>query len=110
MKTFNELLAFLLELCALAALAVWGIHAADGTAAKIALAVGAPLVAAIVWGRFVAPRAPTELSSRARFAMASLIFAAAAAGLIAAGYTLFGIALAAAFLINRLVLVAMGER
>src|SRR5258706_4542265 len=53
----NEALAFLLELAALAALAAWGFAVGDGGLAKAALAIGAPLLAAVVWGLFAAPRA-----------------------------------------------------
>ena len=57
LKMANLALAFLLELCALAAFAWWGYQTGQGTLAKIALAVGAPLVVAVFWGLFVAPRA-----------------------------------------------------
>jgi cytochrome b len=110
MKTFNEALAFALELCALAALAVWGAHAGGATGVKVALAVTAPLLAALVWGMFVAPKASVKLSSASKFAIACLVFAAAAAGLIDAGHAVLGAVLAAAFLANRLILVALGER
>jgi hypothetical protein len=48
----------LLELGALAALGAWGWHAGTGRAAKLGRAAGAPLVAAVVWGRFVDPPTP----------------------------------------------------
>jgi hypothetical protein len=110
MKALNEALAFILELCALAALAVWGAHTGGTTAIKILLAVAAPLAAAIAWGRFVAPRAPVTLSSVRKFAIACVVFAAATAGLIDAGHAVLGIVLAVAFLANRLILMALGER
>ncbi|HEX5689168.1 MAG TPA: YrdB family protein, partial [Roseiflexaceae bacterium] len=53
----NLALRFALELCMLAALGIWGYHAAQNLAARLALAIGAPLIAAIAWGMFVAPRA-----------------------------------------------------
>ncbi|MFD7066342.1 YrdB family protein [Streptomyces sp. NPDC059913] len=55
--TANEVLAFLVELAALGALAWWGVAAGDGVAARVLLGVGAPVVAAVVWGLFAAPRA-----------------------------------------------------
>lgn len=110
MKVLNDGIAFVLELCALAALAVWGARAGGTTAVKIVLAVAAPLVAAIVWGRFVAPRAPVKLSSGPKLMIGSAVFAAAAAGLIDAGHVVLGAALAAAFVANRAVAFALGER
>jgi hypothetical protein len=54
----NLTVAFLLELCALAALGYWGLRAASGPAAKAALGIGAPLLAAVLWGLFAAPPRP----------------------------------------------------
>ncbi|HKO84627.1 MAG TPA: YrdB family protein [Actinomycetota bacterium] len=51
----NLTVAFLLELCALAALGYWGFRTASGPAAKAALGIGAPLLAAVLWGLFAAP-------------------------------------------------------
>ncbi|MFG3525858.1 YrdB family protein [Streptomyces sp. NPDC047917] len=53
----NELLAFVVELAALAALARWGFATGDGVAGRLLLGVGTPVAAAVVWGMFAAPRA-----------------------------------------------------
>ncbi|MEU0634111.1 YrdB family protein [Streptomyces sp. NPDC005989] len=53
----NELLAFVVEVAALAALAWWGFATGEGVAARWLLGIGAPAVAALVWGMFAAPRA-----------------------------------------------------
>jgi hypothetical protein len=47
-------LRFLLELCALGALGYWGFKTGGGALAKVGLGLGVPLVAAVVWGTFVA--------------------------------------------------------
>jgi hypothetical protein len=57
-KLANLALRFLLELCALAALAYWGFKTGESAVAKIGLGIGAPLLAAVLWGTFVAPGAP----------------------------------------------------
>ena len=57
----NLALAFLLELCALGALGYWGVRTGDGPVAKVALGLGAPLCAAVLWGLFAAPRAPVSV-------------------------------------------------
>jgi hypothetical protein len=56
-KTANLALRFLLELCALVALGYWGFKTGGGLITKLALGIGAPLLAAVVWGTFLAPRA-----------------------------------------------------
>ncbi|MFD4942888.1 YrdB family protein [Streptomyces sp. NPDC058239] len=53
----NELLAFVVELVALAALGRWGFATGDGTAARLLLGLGTPAVAIVLWGMFAAPRA-----------------------------------------------------
>jgi len=77
-------LRFLLELCALAALAVWGAHAGHGPATRAGLALAAPMLAAVVWGAFVAPRARWPVSPPLRLAIELAVFGAAFAGLQAA--------------------------
>ena len=57
----NLTVAFLLELCALAALGYWGLRTASGPATKAALGIGAPLLAAVLWGLFAAPHAPVSI-------------------------------------------------
>jgi uncharacterized protein DUF2568 len=60
-KGANLLLRLLLELFALGALGYWGFKTGNETIAKIGLGVGAPLVAAVVWGAFLSPRAAIAL-------------------------------------------------
>ena len=56
---------FLLELTALAALAVGGAHLGNGAAEKIGLAVLFPAAGATVWGRFAAPKSAHRHASEA---------------------------------------------
>jgi Protein of unknown function (DUF2568) len=88
----NLTVAFLLELCALAALAYWGVQTGDGPVAKTAWGVGTPLLAAVLWGLLAAPRAPMSMPL-AKFAVELLVFGSAALALYATGHR----ALAAAF-------------
>ena len=85
LKGLNLGLSFLLELAALAALGYWGAQAGGGTLGKIALAVGAPLLVAVVWGLFLAPRAPLPLGTPWRLLMKVGVFGTAAVALYAAG-------------------------
>lgn len=62
LKWGNLTLAFLLELCLLAAFCYWGFHANIGLPAKVALGIGLPLVVAVFWGMFMAPRARYPVS------------------------------------------------
>ena len=79
-KGANLALRFLLELCALVALGYWGFKTGSGALAKIALGIGTPFVAAIVWGVFVAARAPVALPGVVVLLLQALVFGSAAAG------------------------------
>jgi hypothetical protein len=91
----NLVVRFLCELSALAALAVWGAQAGGSTALNVVLAVGAPLLAAAIWGAWVAPRAGRRAPDPARALIEVVVFGAAVAGLVAAGHAGLGIGLGA---------------
>lgn len=84
-RSANLALRFLLELCALAALGYWGVHAGGGGIAHLGLGIGAPLLAAIVWGVFVAPKATVRLPGHIPFIIGLVVFGVAAVALAGAG-------------------------
>ncbi|HET8627591.1 MAG TPA: YrdB family protein [Thermomicrobiales bacterium] len=100
---------FLLELCALVALGYWGFKAGDGPLAKVALGLGAPLLAAVVWGLFVAPNASVAVPHAAHLGLQVLIFGLAAAGLAAAGRPALAGAFGGAVVFNGLLMYAWGQ-
>lgn len=103
MITFANLaLRFLLELCALASLGYWGFQTGSGWLVKWALGIGAPLLAAIVWGLFVSPKATYDIGDPARLAVEIAVFGAAAVGLFVSGQTKLCIIFIAAAVINRI--------
>jgi hypothetical protein len=105
-KTANEALRFLLELCMLAAFAYWGAHTTDSTAAHILLAAAAPLAAATVWAIWCAPRSNRRLPPSRRVPLELALFALAALALAAAGATTLAIVFAAVTAINTALLHA----
>ena len=76
--------AFAAELAALAALGYWGATAGGSTATRWLLALGAPLVAALLWGLFAAPQAVVQVAVLAVLTKV-VVFGAAAAALLATG-------------------------
>lgn len=86
---------FLLELGALTALGYWGFHLDKGWYVKLAAGIGAPLLAAVVWGTFIAPKASVPVSVGLRIPLQLLVFGAAAAALYSSGHP----KLAAVFLV-----------
>ena len=92
---------FLCELAMLAALAYWGYVVGDGVWAWL-LGLAAPAGAAVVWGTFVAPRAKVPVPAPVRVAIELVLFAAAAAGLAAAGQPVAAVVLGVAGLVTSL--------
>jgi hypothetical protein len=99
-KAVNLAARFLLELCALAALAVAGAQLQG-----VVLAIALPLVAAVAWGRWAAPKAHS--TPAARLATQWLVLGGSAAALAAAGHLWIAAALAAAIAINSVLLVVL---
>jgi hypothetical protein len=95
LKAANLGLRFVLELCALAALAFWGWHAASG-ALRVVLAVGAAALMIVVWGRYMSPKASHPVEDPVRIALEIVIFGAAVAGLFASGEPVLGAVMVAA--------------
>lgn len=108
-KGVNLALRFLLELCALVALGYWGFKTGSGAIAKVALGIGLPLVAAVVWGVFVAPRAPVELPGVLVLVLQVLVFGSAAAGLAATGHRTLALAFAVVVVLNAVLMYAWGQ-
>ena len=75
---------FLVELATLAALAVAGASASGPLGWRIALAIGGPVLLAVIWGQVMAPHARRRLSDPARLIVEVGLFllAAAALGLV----------------------------
>lgn len=104
MKAANLALAFILELAALAAFAYWGFNTTDLTIVHIVLGIGVPVLGAVLWGVFAAPKASRRLQGAAYWAFKAVFFALAAAALIAAGQTTAGIMLGVVAAVNLILL------
>jgi len=88
-------LFFLMELCGLAAFSYWGFHLNQSWLINILFGIGTPLLVAIFWGAFVAPKASYPVSIPVRIVLQLIVFAFAVAALYFSGKTklaiLFGI-------------------
>ena len=93
--------AFLAELAALAAFALWGWSVGGSTGWRLLLAVAAPAVAGVLWGVFAAPRAPVHVPTLALL-VKLLVFGAAVLALLATDHPWLAIVLAAAALLSSL--------
>ena len=103
----NLALAFLLELCALAALCLWGFSTGDGLVTKTALGLGAPLCAAVLWGLFAAPRAPVT-APLVGLGVKVVVFGSASLALYATDHHVLAVLFALVVVVNA-VLIRLGR-
>lgn len=105
----NDGLRFFLELSALAAVAYWGWSEHDGVWRWV-LVVASPLAIALVWGRWVAPKAKARVGDPWKLVLEVLVFGSAVAALAAADELIQAVVLAAATLLHLGLTFALGQR
>ena len=104
MKPLNLGLRFVLELCMLVALGIWGFSE------NLVLGIAAPLAAAVVWGLWIAPKASRRLRDPVRFAVELLLFGAAGAALAAAGHAVAAVVFLALVALSEVLMLAWRQR
>jgi len=105
LKWANLGLRFILELCALFAFGYWGFQTGKTLITKSLLGIGTPLLVAVVWGMFVSPQAPYQLSNSFRILLELAIFGSATAALFSTGQTKIAITFALTVVINILLMM-----
>jgi hypothetical protein len=105
----NYGLRFLLELTALGSLAYWGFAENDGVAQWL-LGLGLPLVAAAVWGRFVAPKASHPTTDPQRLLLELLVFGSGVLALAAADEVTLAVVFGALVVLHLGLTFVLGQR
>lgn len=105
----NDVLRFVLELCALAALTYWGLQSGGGPGRWL-LALAAPLTMGVLWGLFMSPKAAMRLRDPLRLVAEVAIFGAAVLALAAAGRPGPAMVLAAAVAVHLLLTFPLQQR
>ena len=103
-KTLNLAVRFLLELCLLAAVGYWGFKTNQGWIMKIILGIGLPILIAVLWGLFVAPRALYPLSGIPYLILELMLLGSGAVALFASGQANLGWIYTAILVINKVLL------
>lgn len=104
LKMLNLAVRFLLEICMLAAVAFWGFKTQDSWLMKILFGIGSPVMIAILWGTFLAPKATRPLSGASFLALELLLFSMGAFALFASGEPALGWAYTIVLVVNKTML------
>ncbi|MFI9251910.1 YrdB family protein [Streptomyces sp. NPDC053069] len=96
----NELLAFLLELAALACLGWWGSAVGEGAAPRLLLGLGTPLAAIVLWSLFAAPKARLRPRLPLVLAVKTVVLGGGAAALYGVGHPVAAVAMAVVVVAN----------
>ena len=102
-------LRFLLELGALVALGWWGFRVGGSTVGELILGLGLPLLAAIVWWLFVAPKARFPVALRVRAPIEMAIFLAAVLAFWGVGHGRLAVTFLVFAAVSELLLYGLGE-
>jgi len=109
LKNVNLAMAFLLELCMLAALGYWGFTLDQGLAVRVGAGLGVPILVAVMWGLLLAPRASNRLQEPLHLILELLLFGLAIAALYAAGRPWLALAFGLVYAINVILRYAWGQ-
>ncbi|MGE5373686.1 MAG: YrdB family protein [Bacteroidota bacterium] len=85
LKGINLGVRFLLELCMLASIGYWGFKTHPGWAMKILFGIVLPVLIAVIWGYFMAPRSAHRLSGIPFAVMDMILLGSGAVALYASG-------------------------
>jgi hypothetical protein len=105
LRLLNDGISFLLELALLASVGYWGFAVGPRGGLRWLLALGLPLLVAMGWGVWLAPKAAARLTMPGGVALSLLLFLLAAAALYATEHPGLALLLAAVALLNRLLIL-----
>jgi hypothetical protein len=108
LRAFSLGLKFLLELAAFAAFAYCGANVGSGVI-SVVLAIAAPALAIVLWGRFAAPRSDRRLATRDRIAFELSVFGLACVALLVVGARVAAAALAVLVAISTALLTRLDQ-
>ena len=105
LKLLNVAVRFLLELCLLAAVGYWGFKTHSGWLLKILFGIGLPVLIAVLWGMFIAPKAIRPLSGISYLILELTLLASGSVALFASGKSTLGWVYTITLIVNKILLV-----
>jgi len=104
LKMLNLAVRFFLELCMYAAVGYWGFKTQSSWALKILFGIGLPVLIAVLWGTFLAPKATRPLSGASFLTLELILFSTGAFALFASGKPTLGWTYIIVLTINKILL------
>jgi len=105
LKMINIGLRFLLELGILVILGYWGFRTGEKTLTRILLGIGAPILFAVAWGTFLAPKSSMKLDEPWLFLLEIAIFGLAGWALYNTGKVILAIPFGIIYLFNKILMI-----
>ncbi|SRR6266702_482415 len=109
LKSLNLAVAFLLELCVLAAFVYWGFHLNTNIFFRIIAGIGTPLVVTTLWGIWLAPNAELRLGMAWLVVLKVALFGLASLSLISSDQPGLGIILLSVFAVSEILGLVWGQ-
>jgi len=109
LRSANRGVRFLVEIAAIVALGVGGAHLPAGPVVRFLAANLLPIVAMVLWGRYVAPRAKRFGTLPIRLAVEVVVLGGGAVALAASGFELLAAVLGGVVVANLVVVHATGD-
>ncbi len=106
LKLLNLGLRFVLELCILVIFGYWGFKTGgSSTLLKLLLGIGTPILFAVGWGTFLAPKSSMQLSEPWLFLLELIIFGLACWALFSTGKTNLAVTFGVIYIINKILIL-----
>ncbi len=105
LKLLNLGVRFVLELCILVIVGYWGFKTGSSTAMKFLLGIGSPILFAVVWGIFLAPKSSMKLTEPWLFLMEFILFGLAGWALYSTGQINLTIAFGVIYILNKILML-----
>jgi hypothetical protein len=109
LKSINVAIRFLLEICVLAAVCYWGFKINSNWLLNILMGIGIPLLIAIVWGMFGAPKAANHLTGFSLLALEIIVFGSGVAALYATKNYSLAWGFVVVVIVNRILMFVWGQ-
>ncbi|MBE0681619.1 MAG: YrdB family protein [Anaerolineales bacterium] len=104
-KLFNIGLRFLLELCILGIFGYWGFKTGSNVFMKFLLGIGSPILFAVVWGTFLAPKSSLRLDEPWLFLLELVVFGLTCWALYSTGKVDLTVAFGGIYIFNKILMV-----